>query len=61
MLKYQTNMSVLEFDRHKVSDFIPEFKLFEFTVSLDGIEKENDYKDTIRKQEMIITNQKVFY
>ena len=43
MLKYQTNMSVLEFDRHKVSDYIPEFKLFEFTVSLDGIEKENDY------------------
>ena len=43
MLKYQTNMSVLEFEKIKISTFIPHFHQFEFTVSLDGIERENDY------------------
>ena len=43
MLKYQTNITTLAFDKHKIAEFIPEFELFEFTVSLDGIEKENDY------------------
>ena len=42
-VKYQTNMSVLEFERVKVTKFIPEFELFEFTVSLDGIGKANNY------------------
>jgi len=43
MLKYQTNMTVLEFEKHKITEYIPEFLLFEFTVSLDGIEEENNY------------------
>ena len=42
-VKYQTNMSVLELNRLKIIDFIPKFDLFEFTVSLDSIGKENDY------------------
>ena len=37
MLKYQTNMTVLEFEKQKITEYIPEFLLFEFTVSLDGI------------------------
>ena len=43
MLKYQTNMTVLTFEEHKITKFIPEFHKFEFTVSLDGIEEENNY------------------
>lgn len=42
-VKYQTNMTVLEFEKIKLTKFIPEFELFEFTVSLDGIGKWNDY------------------
>ena len=42
-VKYQTNMSVLELDKVKITKFIPEFDLFEFTVSLDGVGKYNDY------------------
>ena len=42
-IKYQTNMSVLHLDRLKIIDFIPKFKRFEFTVSLDGVGKYNDY------------------
>ena len=41
--KYQTNMSVIEFDRVKISKFIPDFERFEFTVSLDAYGKANDY------------------
>ena len=41
--KYQTNMSVIEFDRVKISKFIPDFARFEFTVSLDAYGKANDY------------------
>ena len=36
-VKYQTNMSVVEFERVKITDYIPFFNKFEFTVSLDGI------------------------
>jgi len=42
-VKYQTNMSVLEFDKIKISKLIPHFKLFEFTVSLDGIGEADEY------------------
>ena len=34
---------MLEFEKVKVTKFIPEFELFEFTVSLDGIRKANNY------------------
>ena len=43
MVKYQTNMSILEFEKLKISKFIPHFGLFEFTVSLDSIGKANNY------------------
>ena len=43
MLKYQTNMTVLEFEKHKITEYIPEFLKFEFTVSLDGTEEQNNY------------------
>lgn len=42
-VKYQTNMSVLNFEKIKLTKFIPEFALFEFTVSLDSIGIANDY------------------
>lgn len=42
-VKYQTNMTVLEFEKIKLTKFIPEFELFEFTVSVDGVGKWNDY------------------
>jgi MoaA/NifB/PqqE/SkfB family radical SAM enzyme len=43
MVKYQTNMSVLEFEKIKITKYIPEFERFEFTVSLDGIGDVNNY------------------
>lgn len=42
-VKYQTNMSVLNFEKLKITDYIPEFDRFEFTVSLDGVGEYNDY------------------
>ncbi len=42
-VKYQTNMTVLELEKIKLTKFIPEFELFEFTVSVDGVGKWNDY------------------
>jgi hypothetical protein len=56
MIKYQTNMSVLEFEKIKITKFIPHFHLFEFTVSLDGIEKENNYIRRRSNWEEIIRN-----
>jgi MoaA/NifB/PqqE/SkfB family radical SAM enzyme len=43
IVKYQTNMSTLEFDKIKISKLIPYFDIFEFTVSLDSIGKTGDY------------------
>ena len=43
IVKYQTNMSVLEFEKIKISKFIPHFHIFEFTVSLDAMGKANEY------------------
>jgi len=43
MVKYQTNMSVLEFERLKITKYIPHFRVFEFTVSLDAIGAANNY------------------
>lgn len=56
MLKYQTNMSILEFEKIKISKFIPYFQLFEFTVSLDGIEEENNYIRRRSNWENIVSN-----
>ena len=56
MLKYQTNMSVLEFEKIKITKFIPHFRIFEFTVSLDGIEKENNYIRRRSNWEEILRN-----
>jgi len=42
-VKYQTNMSVLNLEKIKITNFIPEFDLFEFTVSLDSMGKANNY------------------
>ena len=41
--KFQTNMSVLTQGKYKTTDYIKHFKLFEFTVSLDGIGKVDEY------------------
>lgn len=54
--KYQTNMSVIEFDRVKISKFIPDFKRFEFTVSLDAYGKANDYIRRRSNWEEIVNN-----
>jgi len=58
MVKYQTNMSVLEFERIKISKLIPEFKLFEFTVSLDGIGKADEYIRRRSSWKDIVNNMK---
>ncbi len=42
-VKYQTNMSVVEFERVKITNYIPHFLNFEFTVSLDGVDKWDEY------------------
>ena len=54
--KYQTNMSVIEFDRVKISKFIPDFERFEFTVSLDAYGKANDYIRRRSNWEEIVNN-----
>jgi MoaA/NifB/PqqE/SkfB family radical SAM enzyme len=41
--KFQTNMSVLTQGKYKIEDYIKHFKKFEFTVSLDGIGKVDEY------------------
>ena len=56
MVKYQTNMSVIEFERLKITKFIPEFRVFEFTVSLDGIGEANDYIRRKSKWNEIVDN-----
>ena len=56
MIKYQTNMSVLEFEKIKITKFIPYFRIFEFTISLDGIEKENNYIRRRSNWEEILNN-----
>ena len=55
-VKYQTNMSVIEFDKVSITKFIPEFLHFEFTVSLDGIGKYNDYIRRKSNWEDIVNN-----
>lgn len=55
-VKYQTNMSVLEFEKLKISKFIPEFLRFEFTVSLDGVGVYNDYIRRRSSWESIVEN-----
>lgn len=42
-VKYQTNMSSLSLQGHNLLDYIPKFEMFEFTVSLDGYGKYNNY------------------
>ena len=43
LLKFQTNMQTMNMDKMKVTDFIPKFGLFEFTVSLDSVGIANNY------------------
>jgi sulfatase maturation enzyme AslB (radical SAM superfamily) len=43
LLKFQTNMQTMNMDKMKVTDFIPKFGLFEFTVSLDSVGMANNY------------------
>jgi hypothetical protein len=54
--KYQTNMSVIEFDRVKISKFIPDFERFEFTVSLDAYGEANNYIRRRSNWEEIVRN-----
>ena len=42
-VKFQTNMSVLGQGKYKITDYIKHFQQFEFTVSLDGIGKTDEY------------------
>jgi len=55
-VKYQTNMSTLEFEKIKISKFIPHFHIFEFTVSLDSIGKANNYIRRRSNWEEIVRN-----
>ena len=55
-VKYQTNMSVLELEKIKLTKFIPEFDLFEFTVSLDGVGKYNNYIRRRSNWDKIVAN-----
>jgi len=56
MVKYQTNMSILNFDKIKLSDYIPKFESFEFTVSLDSIGIANNYIRRRSTWEDIVSN-----
>ena len=55
-VKYQTNMSVLGHGKYKIEDYIKHFKLFEFTVSLDGIGKADEYIRRRSVWEDIVSN-----
>jgi len=55
-VKYQTNMSVLGLEKTQLTKFIPEFEMFEFTVSLDGIGEANNYIRRRSNWEDIINN-----
>ena len=55
-VKYQTNMSTLDFERLKITKFIPHFEVFEFTVSLDSMGKANNYIRRRSNWEEIINN-----
>jgi hypothetical protein len=57
MVKYQTNLASFDIARaEKLMDLIPKFKLFEFTVSLDGVGQYNDYIRRRSKWEDIQNN-----
>ena len=55
-LKFQTNMSVLGQGKYKITDYIRHFQLFEFTVSLDGIGKTDEYIRRRSNWEDIVKN-----
>lgn len=55
-IKFQTNLSVLNFDKIKLTDYIPKFESFEFTVSLDGIGQTNNYIRRRSNWEDIVKN-----
>ena len=56
IVKYQTNMSTLEFERLKISKLIPHFHIFEFTVSLDSMGEANNYIRRRSNWEEIVNN-----
>ena len=53
---YITNMSVLGQGKYKITDYIRHFQLFEFTVSLDGIGKTDEYIRRRSNWEDIVKN-----
>ena len=55
-VKFQTNMSVLGKGKYKITDYIKHFRLFEFTVSLDGIGKYDEYIRRRSNWEDIVKN-----
>ena len=55
-LKFQTNMSVLGQGKYRITDYIRHFQLFEFTVSLDGIGKTDEYIRRRSNWEDIVKN-----
>jgi len=42
-IKYQTNGTVTKAGKHNIFDYIPHFKSFLITVSIDGVDQYNDY------------------
>ena len=56
MVKYQTNMTVTSFENIKITEFIPKFMNFEFTVSLDGMGKTVEYVRRRCNWEEIVRN-----
>lgn len=55
-IKYQTNMSLLNFEKIKLTDYITKFESFEFTVSLDSIGIANNYIRRRSSWEDIVKN-----
>ena len=55
-VKYQTNMSVLSWEKIKLTEYIPKFMNFEFTVSLDGIGKAVEYIRRRTDWEQVVNN-----
>ena len=58
-IKYQTNMTILGNEKHKVIDFIPHFKRFVFTASIDSIGDAIEYCRRRTKWNDVLENIKI--
>lgn len=58
-IKYQTNMTILGNEKHKVIDFIPHFRRFVFTASIDSMGDAIEYCRRRTKWDSVLENIKI--